>query len=118
MLDEVQMLSNSILEDMRLLFSFNMDSENPYILILSGQTQLRNKLHFSINAPLKQRIAIAGKNENIFTQSAIDAIYSNSKGIPRLVNNLATASLMYACSVKKAEIDEEIVYQGAKDFEI
>ncbi|MDT3324820.1 MAG: AAA family ATPase [Bacillota bacterium] len=140
MLDEVQMLSNSILEDLRLLFSFNMDSENPYILILSGQTQLRNKLHLSINAPLKQRIAIkynmegmkkdelpefllsrlkiAGKNENIFTQSAIDAIYSNSKGIPRLVNNLATASLMYACSVKKAEIDEEIVYQGAKDFEI
>lgn len=58
MLDEVQMLSNSILKDLRLLFSFNMDSENPYILILSGQTQLRNKLHLSINAPLKQRIAI------------------------------------------------------------
>jgi type II secretory pathway predicted ATPase ExeA len=139
-LDEVQMLSNSILEDLRLLFNFNMDSENPFILILSGQTQLRNKLQLSINAPLRQRIAIkhvmqglkkeelpeylssrlkaGGITQNIFTANAVDAIYSVSKGIPRIVNNLATASLMYACSTKKNDIDEETVYQGQKDFEI
>lgn len=140
MLDEVQMLSNSILEDLRLLFNFNMDSENPFILILSGQTQIRNKLHLSINAPLKQRISIkhvmqglkkdelpeyflsrlksAGLSQNIFTDSAMDVIYSISKGTPRLVNNLATASLMYACSARKNEVNEEIVYQGQKDFDI
>lgn len=140
MLDEVQMLSNSILEDLRLLFSFKMDSENPFILILSGQTQIRNKLQLSINAPLKQRISIkhvmqglkreeladyflsrlkaAGLSQNLFTESAMDAIYSISKGTPRLVNNLATASLMYACSSRKSEVDEETVYQGQKDFEI
>ncbi|QGT99535.1 hypothetical protein SYNTR_0942 [Candidatus Syntrophocurvum alkaliphilum] len=33
-------------------------------------------------------------------------------------NNLATASLMYACSKKIHEIDEEITYQGQKDFEV
>lgn len=140
MLDEVHMLSNSILEDLRLLFSFNMDSENPYILILSGQTQLRNKLQLAVNTPLKQRISIkhvmqglkkeelnqylstrlrlAGLSENIFTEAATEVIYASSKGIPRLVNNLATASLMYACSVKKNEIDEETVYQGQRDFDI
>lgn len=140
MLDEVQMLSNSILEDIRLLFSFNMDSENPFILILSGQTQLRSKLQLSVNTPLRQRITIkhvmqglkkeeiqeylfsrlkaAGSTQNIFTASAVDAIYSVSKGTPRIVNSLATASLMYACSARKNEIDEEVVYQGQKDFEI
>ena len=139
-LDEVQMLSNSILEELRLLFSFRMDSENPFILILSGQSQIRNKLQLAVNAPLKQRITVkyimqglkleelpdyidtrlkaAGLYENIFTQTAIEAIYSASKGIPRLVNNLVTASLMYACSIKQKHIDEEIVYQGQKDFDI
>lgn len=140
MLDEVQMLSNGILEELRLLFNFKMDSENPFILILSGQSQIRNKLQLAVNAPLKQCISIkyvmqglkleelpdyigsrlksAGLSENIFTQSAMEAIHSISKGIPRLVNSLATASLMYACSVKQNIIDEEIVYQGQKDFDI
>lgn len=140
MLDEIQLVSNSILEDIRLLFSFKMDSQNPFILILSGQPQIRNKLSLSVNIPLKQRICVkymmqglkkeeledyltsrlkaAGVSENIFTQAALEAIYSLSKGVPRLVNNLATASLMYACSKRIHHIDEEIVYQGQKDFEV
>lgn len=140
MLDEVQLVSSNILEDLRLLFSFKMDSENPFILVLSGQSQLRSKLQLSVNAPLKQRISIkyvmsglkkeelpdyfikklksAGLSDNIFTPAAVEAIYSVSKGIPRIVNNLATACLMYACSNRKHEIDEETVYQGQKDFDV
>lgn len=140
MLDEIQLVCNGILEDIRLLFNFKMDSENPYILILAGQPQIRNKLALSVNAPLKQRINIkhimqglkkeeiedylasrlkaAGALESIFTPSAAEAIYSVSKGIPRLINNLATASLMYACSKRQERIDEETVYQGQKDFDI
>lgn len=140
MLDEVQLLSNSILEDLRLLFSFNMDSENPFILILSGQTQLRNKLQLNINMPLKQRIAVkhvmqglsrdeisdylrsrlntAGLTNNIFTPEAEEALYGYSKGVPRILNKCATASMMFACATKKDEISEEAVYQGIKDFDI
>lgn len=139
-LDEVQLLSNSILEELRLLFNFKMDSESPYILILLGQSTLRNKLHLSINTPLRQRITIkytmqglkkdeldtyissllkaAGNPNDIFTPQAIEAIYSLSKGAPRLVNNIATASLMYGCASKLDKIDEEAIYQGQKDFEI
>lgn len=35
-LDEIHMASNKLLEDLRLIFNFNMDSENPFILILAG----------------------------------------------------------------------------------
>ncbi len=139
-LDEVQMLSNSILEELRLLFNFKMDSENPYILILSGQSTLKNKLQLSINTPLRQRISIkhamqgiekeelhgyissllnaAGNTNDIFTPQAVEVIYSLSKGVPRIINNIVTASLMYGCATKKDCIDEEAVYQGQKDFEI
>ncbi len=140
MLDEVQFFSNSILEELRLVFNFKMDSENPFILILSGQPQIRNKLVLSVNTPLKQRICVkhimqglkkeeicdyltsrlksAGRTENVFTQSASEAIYSVSKGIPRVVNNLATSSLIYACSKGLHQVDEETIYQGQKDFNI
>lgn len=139
-LDEVHMLSNSILEELRLLFSFNMDSENPYILILSGQTQLKSKLNLSINAPLKQRITIkhtmeglqrdevyeylnsrmklAGVVTKIFSEESAEAIASVSKGIPRMINKVTTATLMYAYSMKKEIIDEDCVYQGYKECEL
>lgn len=139
-LDEIQLVSSSILEDLRLLFNFKMDSENPFILILSGQSQIRNKLQLSVNTPLRQRIAIryvmqglskdeigsyiekrlrnAGAAENIFKPEAIEVIYSISKGAPRVANTLATASLVYASAKKQSFIDEESVYQGQRDFEI
>jgi len=139
-LDEVHLASSNILEDLRLLFSFKMDSENPFILILSGQSIIRNKLQMSVNSPLKQRIslrhnvkglqkdelgkyldnrmALAGLTEKIFTPEAVEAIFSISKGAPRMTNNLATASLMYAASKKLSLIDEETVYQGQRDWDM
>lgn len=139
-LDEVHMLSNSILEELRLLFSFNMDSENPFILILSGQMQLKNKLNLGINAPLKQRVTIkhimqglkkeevgeflnnsiklSGVTTNIFLPEAVEAIASVSKGVPRIINKVATASLMYAYSTSKEFVDEDSIYQAFKECEI
>jgi type II secretory pathway predicted ATPase ExeA len=139
-LDEIQLVSSSILEDLRLLFNFKMDSENPFVLILCGQSMIRNKLHLSINSPLRQRISLkytmkgllknelpeyihsrlkfAGLNDNIFNESSMAAIFSISKGAPRVINNLCTSSLMYSCSKNKNFIDEETVYQGKKDFDI
>jgi type II secretory pathway predicted ATPase ExeA len=139
-LDEVHMLSNSILEELRLLFSFNMDSENPYILILSGQTQLKSKLNLSINVPLKQRITVkhtmlglkkdevyeylnsrmklSGVTTTIFSKESSEAIALVSKGFPRMINKVTTATLMYAYSMKKEVIDEDCVYQGYKECEL
>lgn len=139
-LDEVQLVSSAILDDLRLLFNFKMDSENPFILILAGQSQIRNKLSLAVNQPLRQRITIryvmqglskedlqlyiekrlklAGLGGTIFESTAIEAIYSISKGAPRMVNNLATASLIYACAKKQENINEEAVFQGQKDFDM
>lgn len=139
-LDEIQFVSSGILEDLRMLFNFKMDSENPFILILSGQSGIKNKLNLAVNAPLKQRIGIrytmkglskeeiskyienrlkiAGVSENVFSPQSIETIYSISKGAPRIINNLAISSLMYACAKKQNTIDEEAVYQGHKDFDM
>jgi type II secretory pathway predicted ATPase ExeA len=117
-----------------------MDSQNPYVLILAGQPPIRNKLSLNVNNPLRQRITVryflrglnheevkpycetrlklAGVNEEIFTAPALEAMYSVTNGLPRLVNNLATACLLYACGHKKRLVDEETVYQAQEEIDL
>jgi len=137
-LDEIHMATSGILEDLRLLFNFRMDSANPYILILCGQPPIRNRLAMNANIPLRQRISvrymmkglrkeeiseyvqsrlkISGTRKDIFLPESMESIYSNTGGFVRLVNNLATAALMYAASVKKDYIDSEVIFQAQKEL--
>jgi type II secretory pathway predicted ATPase ExeA len=115
--DEIHMASIAILDDLRMLFNFRMDAADPYILILSGQTHIRNKLVLNACLPLKQRIRLkyamqglnesetsqyinhrmhsAGATDNLFLPESLTAIHAASNGFPRNINNLATHCLMY-----------------------
>mgnify|MGYP004486432521 CR=1 FL=1 len=42
--DESHLLSRDMLEEIRFLLNYRMDSENPLALILSGQSELWDKL--------------------------------------------------------------------------
>ena len=139
-LDEIHLATNHVLEDIRLLFNFEMDSHNPFILILAGQSLIRTKLALNANNPLRQRLAVkyfmrglekdevkdyclsllkrAGCHEEILTPQSFEAIYATTNGLPRLVNNLVTTCLILAASDKKTIIDHEIVYQAQKELEI
>ena len=121
--------------DISLLFNFNMDSDTPFILILSGISYLNTKLSLNQNKPLNQRIStrysfdpfspeetaqyiskqisLAGANYEIFSESAILAVHSLSSGFPRVINQLCTHSLIYGCQCKKQVIDEECVREAA-----
>lgn len=133
-IDEVHMASSAILDDIRMLFNFNMDSVNPYILALAGQPLIRNKLSLNICVPLKQRIASrysmkgltlqetseylssrmesAGVGRPVFTEQAISGIHSCSNGFPRNINNIATHALTYSAWKQLEMVDEESVYQA------
>lgn len=133
-IDEIHMAPMSILDDLRLLFNFKMDSANPFVLILAGQPQIRNKLALNTCYPLRQRITmrysmqglsieetadyctgrmkIAGCTSDIFTPSALEAIHTISGGIPRNINNIAITSLMYSTERKMLTVNEEAVYQA------
>jgi len=141
-LDEAHCLSGSVLEDIQMIFNFKMDSENPFILIFSGHNSIRARLHLGIHQSIRQRIAgnyhmtgleraeiadylssrlaFAGAADPnaIFTEAACESIFSHTNGVLRLINNLATASLTCAYAKKQTCIDDELVYQSAKDIEI
>jgi type II secretory pathway predicted ATPase ExeA len=139
-IDEIHMASTAVLDDIRMLFNFKMDSENPYILILVGQPVIRNKLAMNACYPLKQRISVkysmtgldedetkgyiatrmelAGGNADVFTPQAMVQIYKVSGGCPRIIGNLAVHSLMYAAAKNLGTVDEEAVYQANVELSI
>ncbi|MGI6626715.1 MAG: ExeA family protein [Limnochordia bacterium] len=139
-LDEMHLASNAVFDELRLILNFEMDSQNPYILILVAQPPIRAKLNLNTHTPLRQRIqvsatlrgleegelanylstrlAFAGNDEEIFQTQSISAIYSISNGLPRQVNNLATNCLIYACQQGERYVDEECVYQAANELKI
>jgi len=139
-IDEVHMASTAILDDMRLLCNFQMDSANPFVLILSGQPQIKNKLALNTCYPLRQRIQLnytmkgltveeieqycntrmklAGcPHESVFAPSAAGLIHSSSGGFLRTVNKIAVASLMYCMQKNLLSVDKEVVYQANSEVE-
>jgi len=133
-LDEMHSASSAILDDIRMLFNFRMDSINPYVLVIAAQPAIRTKLALNTSAPLRQRIInkysmkgmslpetteyiksrmeLAGVIRDVFTEQAISSIHSSSNGFPRNINNIVTACFMFCAWKKLDTVDEEVVYQA------
>ena len=129
--DEAHLLGRDMLEEVRFLLNLKMDSQSPMALILTGQTELWDKLRLqsytairqridiqchvvkldlsATNAYIKTHLAFAGCEKDIFSDAAIEEIYKFSSGIPRLVNKAAIASLHYGSQNLKNIIDERMV---------
>ena len=134
-LDEMQSAKGQFLTDLSLLFNFNMDTDNPFILVMAGLPFLADRLRLNQNRSLDQRIVMryhvepldqeeveafikqkmqtAGANRPIFMDSAITAIGSASRGYPRVIENLATHALLLGCQCQQQTIDDEIVLKAA-----
>jgi type II secretory pathway predicted ATPase ExeA len=126
--DEAHLLGPDQLEELRLLTNAEMDSESPFAAILLGQPTLRRRLRLGTFAALDQRVglryeipgmaaqettaylkhhlALAGRDDTLFSDDATGLIHQASRGVPRLVNNLATQALVAAYADKKAIVDE------------
>jgi len=129
--DEAHLLGKEMLEEIRFVLNFKMDSQSPMGLILSGQTELWDKLKLQSYAAIRQRIDIqcvvgrldrartteyiaaqlsyAGCAKEIFTEAAIDEIFKFSGGIARLINKACSESLMYGAQNRKTILDDRMV---------
>jgi general secretion pathway protein A len=127
--DESHLLTEKMLEEVRFLVNFNMDSLSPLSLILVGQPELSEKLsNYSMRA-ISQRITIryilkeldiqstedyirthlkaAGSNNEIFTNDAVKEIHMYSTGIPRKINLICDKTLLH-CYMNKTKIVDDI----------
>jgi len=129
--DEAHLLSRDMLEEVRFLLNFKMDSQSPMALILAGQSELREKLKLAAYAAIRQRIDIqcsighadraqtqeyikahldyAGCEREIFTDAAIDQVFKFSGGVLRLINKVCVSVLMYGAQNRKTLIDDRMI---------
>ena len=128
--DEAHLLDREMLEEIRFLLNFKMDSQSPMALILSGQNELWEKLKLQSYAAIRQRIDVqcgighmdrhqtdeyikthldfAGCQKDIFSDAAVDDIFQFSGGISRIINKACTSSLIYGAQNRKSIIDDRM----------
>ncbi|AWB66830.1 AAA family ATPase [Saccharobesus litoralis] len=134
-IDEAQHLRAEVLEQLRLLTNLETNTKKLLQVILIGQPELQDLLKrrelrqlaqritaryhllpLTINevaAYIVHRLAVAGCERSIFTQSAIKQIHALSGGIPRIINLLCDRALMGAYGQSKLKVDAKIIRQAA-----
>lgn len=116
--DEAQDMPEETLEELRLLSNLETDTEKLLQIILVGQPDIKKRLQSEGLRQLDQRISVrailkaltpsetgdyinlrlirAGKGNAVFDDQAKAALYRISGGTPRLINLLASRSIMAA----------------------
>ena len=123
-IDEAQHLRNDVLEDLRLLTNFAMDSQNRLCLRCSSglpscaaaspwpctnrspsdssyATTSPDSDREELDAYLTHRLRLAGCELPVFEPPAVEALFQSARGLPRLINRIAHYALI-AAAVKGA----------------
>lgn len=139
-IDEAQAMPEETLEAIRLLTTIDNKHGNQLKIILFGQpeldsllerpilTELKHHLSFSfqlsaldrkeLEAYVEHRLIKAGYNgSQMFTKDALDLLWKDSQGIPRLANILAHKALMAAFGKGDRIVSESHVFNAILDTE-
>ncbi|MCA1846608.1 MAG: AAA family ATPase [Actinobacteria bacterium] len=127
-IDEAHLLSPVQLEEVRLLSNQDLDAASPFAGILVGQPTLSRQLRMGVFAALDQRIGmrfcipamdlpdsasylrhhlgLVGRADPVFADDAVARLHRFSGGVPRALNNVATAALVAGAAAGKAIVDD------------
>ncbi len=136
-IDEGQNLSDQALEEVRMLSNLQSDDQSLLQIMLVGQPELVARLKQPSMRQFSQRIAAsyhltgldreetekyiahrlrkAGARAALFTPAAVDVIYKLSGGIPRAINLVCQAALVYGFAENAEKIGQDTILQISKD---
>ena len=135
MVDEAQLASPSLLEELRLLTNLEDRTDKHLHVVLLGQPELRARIvkrpqidqrvslrfHLDpldpddVRAYVLHRLRVAGAMHEIFTAEALAAVAARSGGVPRVVNNLAMQALFVGAMRGLPRVDHLLVHDVADD---
>lgn len=115
-IDEANYINNAVLNDLKILFNFKMDSRDRVVILLAGLPSLNNSLRLGIHEPLRQRIVMnynlegmtkeegrsyiqaklkgAGCTRTVFEDASVEAVLNAADGMSHIINKLCNASLL------------------------
>jgi general secretion pathway protein A len=136
-IDEAQNMGAKTLEEVRMLSNVNAQKDYLLHLIIVGQPELRETLRLPELRQLTQRISVfyhigrlslaetqdyvahrletAGGDPGLFSTDAINKIWQEAHGVPRVINTLCDLSLVYGFSSSSSAIDCDVVDEVLAD---
>ncbi len=136
-IDEAQNLSTDVLEQLRLLTNLETNQYKLLHVILLGQPELALKLseqglsqlsqriiaryHLGplsktdVRAYVNHRLNVAGINKQLFTNSAINKLYSFTGGVPRLINVICDRALLGTFTKEQDRVSRSTLAKAAHE---
>jgi len=138
LVDEAQLLDRPRLEELRLLTNLETSQEKLLHLILIGQPELTQRVSrfpelaqrivmrshlrpLSLDETgryLEHRLRVAGASQPIFTPAAVSAIYHHTRGVPRLINLVASHALFLAATASRTCVDVPAVAAASQELDL
>lgn len=139
-IDEAQLLTQEILEEIRLLSNIEKPDTKLINIFFVGQNEfneilnrqqnraVRQRLTLNYNLDpltpdetaeyIKHRLKVAGTTQTVFDTSAVQEIFMYSGGFPRRINILCDHSLLSGYVQQKKIINDLIVRECARELKI
>lgn len=130
-LDEAQLMPPGLLDELRTLWNFQMDTAPAFSLVLIGQPEFARTLTSVAHESFAQRISLryhltgmnrketddyvthhlelAGIHHPLFSQGGLTHVFDHSRGLPRKVNTLCLRSLEITALQGKRLVENEDV---------
>jgi putative secretion ATPase (PEP-CTERM system associated) len=140
-IDEAQNLSLPALEEIRMLSNLETEKSKLIQIIMIGQPELREKLGLPQLEQLRQRITVsyhllpldADETANYinhrlkraavgtpveFPRPVTELIHARSRGVPRIINVIADATLLFAYGVDRRNVDVTITQEALAELDV
>jgi general secretion pathway protein A len=137
-IDEAHLLSEECLEHIRLLSNYETESRKLIQIVLVGQNEiyqtlrkdglkslqqrivinrvLQNLERKEIEKYIRHRLRVAGRETALFDRKAIALIWEQSRGAPRVINNICDNALMTGYALESHKIGSRIIQEVIDDM--
>ncbi len=139
-IDEAQNLSPAALEELRMLSNLETEKSKLMQMVLIGQPDLRTKMHSPQLEQLRQRVTVSYHlnpldaddtahyiNHRLrraavgapveFPRAVTDLVHVRAKGIPRIINVICDAVLVFGYAEERHHIDASLAREAIKELE-
>src|SRR5829696_3186868 len=140
-IDEAQNLGLGALEELRMLSNLETEKSKLMQIVLVGQPNLRDKLAAPELEQLRQRITVsyhlapldASETANYvnhrlrraalgppleFPRAVTDVVHQRSRGVPRIINVICDAALVFGYAEERRQIDAALIADVLSELEL
>ena len=139
-IDEAQNLTLPALEEIRMLSNLETEKSKLIQIIMVGQPELREKLRLPHLEQLRQRITVSYHLQPLdeeettryinhrlaraaigapleFPREVTSLIHQRSRGVPRIINVIADATLLFAYGLDRRDIDTGVATEALAELD-